>query len=102
MCVYVCVCVCVFVEVGVWVCMVCVYLCVWYMYDVCTYTLVNSWLCTWLVLVLYNTVCRYTSVNLCFSLCVYQYVCVSVYAILACVRWFLYRIWDVCICVYMT
>ena len=40
MCVCVCVCVCAFVGVSVW-----------YMYDVCTYTLVNSCLCTWLVLV---------------------------------------------------
>ena len=64
-------------HVGVWVCMVCVYLFVRYMYDVCTYnTLVNSCLCTWLVLVVCNIVSRYTSVNLCFSLCVYQYVCV--------------------------
>ena len=50
-CVYTRPCVCVFVGVGVWMCMVCVYLCVWYTYDVCTYTLVNSCLCTWLVLV---------------------------------------------------
>ena len=52
-----CVCVFVGVGVGVWVCMVCVYLCVRYMYDVCTYSLVNSRLCTWLVLVVCIIMC---------------------------------------------
>ena len=48
----------------------------------------------------YNIVCRYTSVNLCFSLCVF------VYAILACVRVLNMRcmymcVHDVKICVHI-
>ena len=34
-----------------------------------------------------------------FIVCVSVCVCVFVYTILACVRWFLYRICDVCICI---
>ena len=41
-----------------------------------------------------SIVCKYTSVNLCFSLCVF------VYAILACIRWFIVlNMWCVYMCV---
>ena len=90
---------------------VCVYVHTYVQYDVCTYTLVNSCLCSVFVcthcecilialavcdnvcvcvciscgylcelyvhvFVCINIVCGYTSVNLCFSLCVYLSTCV--------------------------
>ena len=47
---------------------------------------------------LYNIVSRYTSVNLCFSLCVYQYVSVLIYAILA---WSVGSCTEYVMCVYV-
>ena len=91
-----CVRVCVFVGVGVWVCMVCVYLCVWYMYDVCTYTLVNSCLLTWLVLVVYNIVC--VSVRVCVCLCNFTMCPLILVLNMGCVYMCVH---DVKICVHM-
>jgi hypothetical protein len=74
---------------------VCIPMCVVYVWCVYIYPCKFMFVHMVSVSCVYNIVCRYTSVNLCFSLCVF------VYAILACVRWFLYWICDVCICVYM-
>jgi hypothetical protein len=74
---------------------VCIPMCVVYVW--CVYIYPCKFMFVHMVSCVYNFVCRYTSVfhYVCISMCVF------VYAILACVRWFLYWICDVCICVYM-